>query len=337
VKTGRRSFVLGSTLLACTRSNDRSLDGAGATLPYPLYSKWSAEYAKVDPKVRVNYQPLGSGAGVRQITDGVVDFGATDDPLAEPNGTLVQIPTTIGAVVVTYNHPGVADLQLAPELVADIFLGTVARWDDARLAAANPSATFAPEPIAIVHRADGSGTSAALTKFLSAHHAGFRERVGAGKIPSFPVGVGAKGNEGVAASIKSTPGSFGYVELAHAKSAGLSIARVKNRRGKFVSPSLESLDRAARAVNAQSDLSIVDADDEAAYPIAALSLVVVPRTIKDPQRGAALARFLWWAVHDGQKLSADLGYAPLPPALVARAESALRELKSEGKPLLGAV
>lgn len=332
MRLARRSFVLGASLLACTRSNDRSLDGAGATLPYPLYSKWSAEYAKVEPNVRVNYQPLGSGAGIRQITDGVVDFGATDVPLSGGNGALVQIPTTIGAVVVAFNHAGVAELALDAELLADVFLGKVALWNDPRLAASNPSVTFAPEPISIVHRADGSGTSAALTKFLSAHHEGFRERVGAGKIPSFPVGVGAKGNEGVAASIKSTPGAFGYVELAHAKSAGLAIARVKNRRGKYVAPTLASLDRAARAV---SDLSIVDADDEAAYPIAALSLVVVPRVIKDPARGSALARFLWWAVHDGQKMSADLGYAPLPPALVARAESALHELASNGKPLLG--
>lgn len=328
----RRSFMIGSTLLACSRSKDRSLDGAGATLPYPLYSKWSSEYAKVEPNVRVNYQPLGSGAGIRQITDGVVDFGATDDPLPDSRGALVQIPTTIGAVVVAYNLPGVGDVELGPELVADIFLGNVARWDDARLRDANPGKTLPAEPISVVHRADGSGTSAALTKFLGAHHAGFRERVGAGKIPSFPVGIGAKGNEGVAASIKSMPMSFGYVELAHAKNAGLSIARVKNRRGKYVAPSLESLERAARAVDG---LSIVDADDEGAYPIAALSLVVVPREIKDAARGGALARFLWWAVHDGQKLSASLGYAPLTPSLVARAENALREIKSDGRALVG--
>jgi phosphate transport system substrate-binding protein len=332
----RRPFLLGSTLLACSRSNDRSLDGAGATLPYPLYAKWSAEYAKIEPNVRVNYQPLGSGAGIRQITDGVVDFGATDDPLADGSGALVQIPTTVGAVVVAYNHPGFTGLELDAELVADIFLGAVDRWADKRLSvsASKVHLMYAPESISVVHRADGSGTSAALTRFLSAHHAGFRERVGAGKIPSFPVGVGAKGNEGVAATIKSTLGSFGYVELAHAKGAGLSIARVENRRGAFVAPSLESLERAARAA---SDLSIVDADDEGAYPIAALSLIVVPREIKVPARGAALARFLWWAIHDGQKLAADLGYAPLPPALVARAERALRELKSAGKPLLGGV
>lgn len=321
----RRSFVLGGTLLACTRSKDRSLDGAGATLPYPLYSKWSAEYAKVEPNVRVNYQPLGSGAGIRQISDGVVDFGATDDPLADGRGPLVQIPTTVGAVVIAYNLPGAANLDLGAELVADVFLGKVTRWNEI-------SDRFAAEPISVVHRADGSGTSAALTRFLSAHHAGFRERVGAGKIPSFPVGVGAKGNEGVAASIKTTPHAFGYVELAHAKGAGLSIARVKNRRGKYVAASLESLDRAARAA---SGLSVVDADDEGAYPIAALSLVVVPRVIRDRSRGSALVRFLWWAIHDGQRLAADLGYAPLTPALVARGESALRELESEGKPLLG--
>lgn len=320
----RRSFVLGTTLLACSRSNDRSLDGAGATLPYPLYSKWSAEYAKVDPKVRVNYQPLGSGAGIRQITDGVVDFGATDDPIADPRG-LVQIPTTIGAVAIAVNELTIGGLGLDAEHIADIFLGNIKKWSDV-------SSYGGDREISVIHRADGSGTSAALTKFLSAHHAGFRERVGAGKIPDFPVGVGAKGNEGVAASIKATPGSIGYVELAHAKSAGLKIVSVRNRRGKFVEPSLESLEHAARAVD---DLSIVDVDDREAYPIAALSLVIVPRQIKDAARGTALVRFLWWAIHEGQKLSADLGYAPLTPALVARAESALREITSNGKPLLG--
>jgi phosphate transport system substrate-binding protein len=329
----RRSFVLGGALLACTRSNDRSLDGAGATLPYPLYSKWAAEYAKVEPNVRVNYQPLGSGAGIRQIKDGVVDFGATDEPLSD-SASLVQIPTTIGAVVITYNVEGAASLELTPELAADIFLGTINRWDDARLRAANPNVTLPADPISVVHRADGSGTSAALTTFLGRHSAAFKERVGAGKVPSFPVGVGAKGNDGVAAFVKSTPDSIGYVEIAYANTAGIPIARVKNRGGKFVPPTLESLDRAARAAR---DLSIVDSDDPDAYPIAALSLVVVPRDVRNATRGAALARFLWWAVHDGQRLAPALGYAPLPPALVTRAESAIRSLASDGKPLFGGV
>lgn len=338
----RRAFLLGglgAAAMACTRQDraPRVVDGTGATLPYPLYAKWAAEYGRVDPNVRINYQPLGSGAGVRQIADGVVDFGATDEPmsdaeLARAERALVQIPTTIGAVVLAYRLDGIADLELTPELAADVFLGDIARWDDARLRAANPHAALPSEPIMVVHRADGSGTSAALTTFLGRHSPTFRDRVGAGKIARFPVGVGAKGSDGVSAFVRATPNTVGYVESAYARAAGLSVARIMNRKGKFVPPTLEAMDRAARGAK---DLSIVDADDELAYPIAALSLVVVPREIKDRAKGEALVSFLWWAVHEGQRFAAAEGYAPLPPELVARAESALREVRAAGKPIVG--
>lgn len=326
----RRAFVAGAALLSCTKRGQGKVvvDGTGATLPYPLYAKWAAEYGREDPRVRINYQPLGSGAGVRQIDDGVVDFGATDEALSEAElaraaRPLVQVPTTIGGVVLAYNVGGLGAIDLSPELAADVFLGVVTRWDDERIREANPRAALPSEPIRVVYRADGSGTSAAFTTFLARHSAAFRESVGAGKVPRFPVGLGAKGSEGVAAFVRATPLSIGYVESAYAETAGLSIARVRNRRGQFVLPTAASMARAARA---EKGLSIVDVDEPDAYPISALSVVVVPRVPRDRAAGEALARFLWWAVHDGQRFAAGEGYAPLPPELVARAESALRAL-----------
>ncbi len=329
-----------------TESSPRVLVGAGASLPYPLYSKWATEYAKVDPTVRVNYQSVGSGAGVRQMSDGVVDFGATDDPLSKAEreragGGLLHVPTTVGAVVLAFNLPGTRELSLTPELVADVFLGHVTRWNDPKLAAENPGRALPDEAIVVVHRADGSGTSAALTAYLSKTSPAWRDAVGAGTSPRFPVGVGAKGNEGVTAYVKSTPLAIGYVELAYARQSGVPMALVKNRAGTRVAPTVEALTRAASS----ADLSavggpdeprgaLVDAPDEGAYPITALSYVVVPRESHDAAKGEALAKFLWWAVHDGQRLAPALDFAPLTPALVERAERSLHELRADGRPLL---
>lgn len=331
---------------AATESNPRVLVGAGASLPYPLYSKWSAEYAKVEPTIRVNYQSVGSGAGVRQMSDGVVDFGATDEPLSKAereraSTPLVHVPTTIGAVVLVFNLPGARELSLSGDLIADVFLGHVKRWNDARIEAANPGRQLPDEAIVVVHRADGSGTSAALTDFLSKTSPAWRDSVGAGTSPRFPVGVGAKGNEGVTALVKTTPLAIGYVELAYARQAGLPTALVRNRAGKLVAPTLEALTKAASS----ADLSavggpdeprgaLVDAPDEGAYPITALSYVVVPREGHDAVKAEALAKFLWWAVHDGQKLASALDFAPLTPTLLERSERALRELRAGGKPIV---
>jgi phosphate transport system substrate-binding protein len=330
-----------------TESSPRMLVGAGATLPYPLYSKWSAEYARVDPTVRVNYQSVGSGAGIRQVSDGVVDFGATDEPMNDDqvkraSTKLVHVPTTVGAIVFAFNLPGVRDLALTAELAADVFLGNVKRWDDERLRALNPGLALPSEPILVVHRADGSGTSAALTTYLSSHNESWKSAVGSGTSPRFPVGVGAKGNEGVTALIKSTPLSIGYVELVYARQAGLAMARVKNPAGTFVAPTLDAIERAAKSVSATVARSpdrvmLLDSADEGAYPLAALSYVVLPLDGRDRGKAEALARFLWWAVHDGQAFARDLDYVPLPPALVARAERMLRELQADGRALLPAV
>lgn len=347
---GRLLGLLGALLLlvsipgACTRrtsppteATPRALVGAGATLPYPLYSKWAAEYSRIDPTVRINYQSIGSGAGVRQVEDGVVDFGATDEPLRAPPARMVLVPTTVGAVVVVFNVSGHRELALTPELVADIFLGKLTRWDDERLRSVNPGRELPGGSMVVVHRADGSGTSAALTTYLAERSEAWRTTVGAGTSPRFPVGVGAKGNEGVAALVKSTPLSIGYVELAYAKQSDLAMAQMRNRAGNFVAPSLDALDRAARSVSSTTDVSsasLVESADERAYPIAALSFVVVPQDATDRLKAEALAKFLWWAIHDGQAHASPLEYAPLPPLLVARGERALRELRADGRPLL---
>jgi phosphate transport system substrate-binding protein len=329
---------------AASESAPRLLVGAGATLPYPLYSKWAAEYARVDPAVRVNYQSVGSGAGIRQVADGVVDFGATDEPMNDEQlkrsaTKLIHVPTTVGAVVFAFNLPAERELALTAEIAADIFLGNVARWDDERLRAINPGRSLPSEAIIVVHRAEGSGTSAALTSYLAAHNDKWRETVGSGTSARFPVGVGAKGNEGVTAFIKSTPLSIGYVELVYARQSGLAMAKVKNRAGKLVAPTLDAIERAAQSASSASAKSeervvLLDSPDEDAYPIAALSYVVLPIDARDRGKAESLAKFLWWAVHEGQGFARALDYVALPPFLVARAESALRELRADGRPLL---
>jgi phosphate transport system substrate-binding protein len=333
-----RFLAFGAALLvvlawasACTRGEEapRVINGAGATLPYPLYARWSAEYAKLDPKVRINYQSVGSGAGIRQLTDGVVDFGATDEPLdpgrlarGEP---VLHVPTTVGAVAMTFSLPGAPALLLPADVLADVFLGVITRWDDPRLRAANPGTELPSEAITVVHRADGSGTSAAFAGFLARSSEAWRTRVGVGTSPRFPVGVGMKGNEGVAEYVKKTPFALGYLEVAHARLVGLPAAAVQNPKGAFVTPSLEALDHAIRGTSEAS-----------AYPITALSYVVVPREARDAARGGAVAKFLWWAVHDGQRYARSLDYVELPPELVSRAEAALHELRADGRFLLPA-
>lgn len=333
-----------AALSSCSRSGSgpKVIDGAGATLPFPLYAQWSTEFGRIDPSVRVNYQPLGSGAGMRQMSDGVIDFGATDEPMSDEQlerspVALVHVPMTIGAVVVTYNVPGVTDLKLAPDVVADVFRGAVARWDDARVRETNPNVPLPAEPITVVHRADGSGTSATFTAFLSLHSAAWRADVGAGVTPRFPVGVGARGNDGVTAYVKATPFAIGYVERAYARQAGLPAVPIKNRSGNYVAPTLDSLDRAAKSALGRIPddlrLSIVDSEDEGAYPIAALSFIILRQDAKERPKAEALARFVWWGLHEGQRHAAALDYAPLPSEIVVRAERAMKGLRAEGQPI----
>jgi len=311
------------------------LQGAGASFPYPLYSKWMFEYQKMNPHIHINYQSVGSGGGIRQITERIVDFGASDAPLtaeelAKVSGNLLHIPTTLGAVVLAYNLEGVSKLNLSPEVIAGIFLGEVRSWDDAAIAQLNEGVALPNRPIAVVYRTDGSGTTAVFTEYLAKVNAAWREKVGVGKSVRFPVGLGAKGNEGVAGQMKMTPGSIGYVELAYAKQSKLSYAAVQNAAKQFVEPSLESITAAAGSIEMPEDLkaSIVDAPGELAYPISAFSYILVYEEQTDATKGKALAQFLWWAIHDGQRYGAALHYAPLPGEVVSTLEAKLREMKS---------
>jgi phosphate transport system substrate-binding protein len=319
-----------------------SLNGAGATFPYPLYSKWMAEYNTQFPNVRINYQSIGSGGGIRQIIAGTVDFGATDAPMKEDEakqarGKLFHIPTTIGAVVLSYHLPGVTQtLKLTPEVLADVYLGKINKWNDARIAADNAGVNLPAQPISVVYRTDGSGTTAVFTDYLAAVSAEWKDKVGAGKSVKWPVGLGAKGNEGVTGQIKTTPFTIGYMERAYATQNKLPMAELKNKSGKFVAPSTQAMSAAAEGVEMPETLSVslVNSAAEAAYPIAGYTYLLIYADAKDATKGQAIAKFLWWALHDGQKFAQTLDYAPLPAKVVSLVEARLKELSAGGKKLL---
>ncbi|MBK7584923.1 MAG: phosphate ABC transporter substrate-binding protein PstS [Myxococcales bacterium] len=322
-----------------------TLNGAGATFPYPLYSKWISEYNKLNPDIRVNYQSIGSGGGIRQVTAGTVDFGASDAPMtadeiAKLPGKVHHIPTTLGSVILTYNVPEASTpLKLTSEVVAGVFLGTIKKWNDPKLTEANPDLKLPDKDIAVVYRSDGSGTTAVFTDYLAKVSADFKDKVGAGKSVKWPVGLGAKGNEGVTGQVKTTPYTLGYVELAYAHQNKLPIALVKNKAGKFVEPNAASMTAAASGVTVDDTLtaSLADPDNEAAYPISSFTYLLVYEDAKDSSKGRALAKFVWWALHDGQKFSADLDYAPLPESLIKKTEDRLKSLRSGNEKLLSGV
>lgn len=319
------------------------IQGAGATFPYPLYSAWVSHYQKVDPRVRINYQSIGSGGGIRQLTQRTVDFGATDAPMTDAELSkaprkVLHVPTTLGAVAVAYNLEGVRGLKLSQEALAGIWLGEIGAWNDPRIAASNPGVALPSRQITVIHRTDGSGTTAVFTEYLAAVSPQWKQGVGAGKSVKFSVGLGAKGNEGVAGQVKTSPGSIGYVELAYAKQTGLTYCSIKNRAGKYTEPSLQGITAAAAGtagtMPADLRVSIVDAPGDATYPISAFTYVLVFEDQADPVKGKALAQFLWWATHDGQKYGPPLHYAPLPTQVVTAVESKLRSIRSGGQPLL---
>ena len=331
---------------AAPATGEIAVTGAGATFPYPLYTKWISEYSKGKPDLKINYQSIGSGGGIRQITERTVDFGATDAPMSDEQigkaPGIVHVPTCIGAVAITYNLGGVEPgLKLTPEVLANIFLGKVKTWDDEAIKKENPDAKLPSKPIASVHRSDGSGTTKIFVDYLSAVSPEWKAGPGTGTSVNWPSGLGAKGNEGVAGQVKSTEGAIGYVELAYATQNKMAVAAVKNKAGQFVSPTLESTTAAASGAAAKipDDLriSIVDADGEKAYPIAGFTYVLVYGDQKDARKGRAITEFLSWAVHDGQKLTADLHYAPLPSEIVAKVDAKLAAIKGpDGKPFLAA-
>ena len=321
------------------------MNGAGATFPYPIYSKWFDEYTKVDPAVRFNYQSIGSGGGIRQISERTVDFGASDGPMSDDQlkkapGELLHVPTVLGAVVATYNLPGNPQLQFTGEVLADVFLGKITTWDDGRIKALNAGVSLPAQPIIVVHRSDGSGTTYIWVDYLSKVSKQWQQSVGRGTSVRWPVGLGGKGNEGVAGQIKNTPGALGYVELAYAITNKLPAASVKNVTGKFIRPSIETT--TAAAAGAASDMpadfrvSLTNAPGDNAYPIASFTWLLVYREQPNETKGRALVKFLWWATHEGQKYPADLLYAPLPAPVVKQIEVKIKQITFGGKPLLAA-
>jgi phosphate transport system substrate-binding protein len=321
------------------------LQGAGATFPNPLYQKWLSEYGKAHADIKIDYQSIGSGGGIKQIKEQTVDFGASDSPMKDEDlksapGELLHIPTVLGAVVITYNLQGIAHpLHFSPDVIADIFLGKVKRWDDARIKSDNPGVTLPAADITVVHRSDGSGTSAVFTDYLSKVSPEWKEKVGAGTSPSWPTGQGGKGNEGVTGVIKNQPNTIGYVELAYATQNKLPAALVKNASGNFVEPSLDAVTAAAETLASTPEdlrVSITNAGGASAYPISSYTYILAYKDQKDAAKGKALVDFLWWAIHDGEGFAKDLQYAPLPADMVKRAESKINSITSGGKPLRGA-
>lgn len=313
-----------------------SLTGAGASFPAPLYQRWFAEYNKQNPNVQVSYQSVGSGAGVEQFTQGTVDFGASDtamkpEEIAKVQRGAVLLPMTAGAVVMAYNLPGVEQpIKLPRAVYTDIFLGNIKSWNDVRIAQANPGVNLPNLPITVVHRSDGSGTTAVFTQHLSAINPQWKSKVGSGKTVDWPVGVGAKGNEGITAQIQQTQGAIGYVEYGYADQNKLSMAALENKSGSYVEPTPEAAARTLEAVELPSNLVafITDPEGEQSYPIVTYTWIMAYDNYQDPQKAEALENVIDWALTDGQKYATELGYVPLPPEVVNKVQAAADKIAS---------
>jgi phosphate transport system substrate-binding protein len=329
--------ILAAALVAgisATASAQMMINGAGATFPYPIYSKWFDEYAKVDPSVRFNYQSIGSGGGIKQILSQTVDFGATDGPMSDENlgkapGKILHIPTVAGAVVLTYNLPGNPALKLDADTIAGIFLGQIKKWNDPKLAALNAGARLPEQDIVVVHRSDGSGTTFIFTDYLSKVSGEWKGKVGNNTSVNWPAGIGGKGNEGVSGQVKQTPGAIGYVELIYAVQNKMPYAEVKNSAGEFVKPTAESVTAALAAADIPDDFrfSMTNASGKDAYPIAGATWLLVYEQQKDAAKGKKLVAFLKWAMGDGEKMAKDLDYAPLPESVQQRVLKRIDEIK----------
>ncbi|HXU76549.1 MAG TPA: phosphate ABC transporter substrate-binding protein PstS [Methylomirabilota bacterium] len=310
------------------------INGAGATFPYPLYSKWFDEYAKVDPSVRFNYQSIGSGGGQKQILAETVDFGASDGPMSDENlskapGKILHLPTVAGAVVAIYNLPGAPKLKRDGPVLADIFMGKITRWNDPKIAALNPGEKLPGTDLVVVHRSDGSGTSYIFTDFLSSVSPGWEKTVGRNTSVKWPVGLGAKGNEGVAGQVKQMPGTIGYVELAYAHQNKLAFADLKNSSGKFVTASVESITEALASASVPDDFrfSMVNPAGEKAYPVAGATWLLVYEQQKDAAKGKKLVEFFKWALTQGEGMAGSLDYAPLPETVQKRVLERVKAIK----------
>ena len=331
--------------LAAPAAAQVKLNGAGATFPNIIYQDWMLTYNKAHPDVQLNYQSIGSGGGIRQFSDGTVDFGGSDAPMSDSaitaiQGNVLHIPTVLGAIVITYSVPGVSQqLKFTPDLIADIFLGKVTKWNDARLTSVNPGASLPATDIVVVHRSDGSGTSYGFTDYLSKVSSEWAQKVGKGTSVNWPVGLGGKGNEGVAATVNQTPGGIGYVELAYATSNKMAYGQVRNSAGKYITPALPSvtaaLAGALKTLSPTTDfrISITNPDGADAYPIATMTWLLVHKTYSDIAKARALVQFIWWAETDGQARANELGYAALPSQLRPWIETRLKSISVDGKPV----
>jgi len=342
-----RSFLIATALLfavfSSAAADTLTVTGAGATFPYPLYSKWFYEYSNAHPGVNFNYQSIGSGGGIKQITAGTVDFGASDAPMKDEEmaklpGPIFHIPTAIGAVTVVYNLQGMGSgLKLTQEALADIFLGKITMWNDPKIASQNRGKKLPAEDIVVAHRSDGSGTTDIFTNYLSAVSSEWKEKVGRGKSVRWPAGLGGKGNEGVAGVVKQTPGAIGYVELAYSTQNKMTVAAIRNKEGHFVPPTLDSTSKAAagaaKTMPADYRVALVDAPGKESYPICGLTWLLIYRDQKDAAKGKALVSFLKWAMHDGQKMNAPLLYAPIPKPVVEKVDATLKQIRHQGKSL----
>jgi phosphate transport system substrate-binding protein len=336
----RLTLLLLCALLALPAVAQTTLNGAGATFPYPMYSKWFSEYHKLHSDVQVNYQSIGSGGGIRQVTEGTVDFGASDMPmtdqqLAEAQGKLktkiLNLPSVLGAVVPAYNIPGVSgEVKFTPDALAGIFLGKITKWNDKAIASVNPGVNFPDKDIIVIHRSDGSGTTFIWTDYLSKVSSDWKNEVGSGTSVKWPIGLGGKGNEGVAGSIRQLQGSIGYVELIYAVQNNIPFGSIKNAAGVFLKASLEGVTAAAASapkMPADFRVSITNAPGKDAYPISSFTWLLIPQQSKDAAKGKILADFLNWMVTDGQKMTNALSYSSLPDAVVQKEKEAIKQVK----------
>jgi phosphate transport system substrate-binding protein len=329
-----RSLPFLGLMWAGAVSAQMTINGAGATFPYPIYSKWFDEYARIDPSVRFNYQSIGSGGGQKQILAQTVDFGASDGPMSDENlakapGKLLHIPTVAGAVVITYNLPSRPTLKLDGETIADVFLGKIKKWNDPKIAALNSGTSLPDQEIVVVHRSDGSGTTYIFTDYLSKVSNEWKSKTGNNTSVNWPTGLGGKGNEGVSGQVKQTPGSLGYVELIYAIQNKMPYADLKNAAGEFVKPTLDSVTAALATANIPDDFrfSMTNAPGKDAYPIAGATWLLVYQQQNDAAKGKKLVEFLKWAETKGEQVAKDLDYAPLPDSLRDRVLKRVDEIK----------
>lgn len=334
-----------SVMLCLTKVSiaEEELLGAGATFPYPLYSKMFGVYS-MEYRIKVNYQSIGSGGGQRQLINKTVDFGASDgfmseEQLSKVKENILHIPTCLGAVVITYNLGGNPELKFTPDIIADIYLGKITKWNDPRIQSLNPGVKLPDSNIIVVHRSDGSGTTFIFTDYLSKISREWKEKIGRDTSVNWPIGLGGKGNEGVSGLVKQIPGSIGYVELAYAIQNKMPSGIIRNKKGNFIKPDLKSIAMAGN-VNLPDDtrVSITDTDAPDGYPISSFTWILVYKEQnykgRTKERAKALVSLLWWIIHNGQKYTEPLNYAPLPPEAVKRAEAIIRSITYDGKQIM---